>query len=369
MRSRTLETIDFVKQVFIRSRGHGDIEDPDSQPIFVRPIDILDRNGQPIPQHTLQRCWERAVDDGYAFRWSKHVYGGGGRNRNVCAKYKLDRDRILRELGPALFEAPKPTMLDANEEIKPEMFVNGGGGEGKGKSLIWRVPVGLLASVNSAIEHPSSILTWDAYVKTYNGMRVIGGRMSSGNCAVRRKERAIACPHLFADGIAEHDIRSTVPAVVRLLNTGKWINAGQDLKTEIYEEAGLTLPKRRFKPILLTIMFTKSIAQAWNNFNHNTRNHETLRITRTEFERLGGIIDRKIGKNPWNGGIFYHESAIELLAIRNMQRRGKFAGSVYDCFFYGGMSESDVEACIADAANEYYENEFRPRLGRSAPRA
>jgi hypothetical protein len=351
----------------------------------VLPRDIVDRNGRPILQHTLQRCWNRARAEKYAYLDSKHVYVRDG--RNVCNKYKLDREKIIEDFGATIFEAGEPWRPSDSwsalvaERLEPEMYVNGhdmdvGIGEKNFYDLtplkdainrldptrFYTVPKELLNSVNAAIEHRSSRLSWSVNVKEKRGGRmVIAGRMTSGNCSIRKKERERLCPHLFEKTAREYDIKSTVPAVVRLLRTGEWLRPGENLRMEVLLRSGLRMSEKRFKPLILHMLFNQSCAMAWATFNYRTKHHASKRVTREEFEKIYSSLVETVGPNPYGGTIFFHESYIELLAIRNMQKKGRFVGSIYDCFFYDDMTEAEVEECIASAAREYYDEIFKPR--------
>ena len=391
MNKPTLEVSDFVKQVFLRSRGRGDVNDPYCKGIFVLPKDVIDYRDRPVPQYTLDRLWKRAVKEGYAFLETKHVYVKNGKNK--CNTYKLDRERIVLEFGQSIFSAKSPTgFVDVESAIRESEIFKRPRNVGKVglnqtpncslmdrqkdeerkkkvfsiKSVLdeidpggfYKVPVDLLDSINSKIKHPASKLDWSVNVKIKRNKPVVAGRMHSGNCCIKKNERALVCPHLFENGVVEYDVRSTVPAVVRLLGTGEWISSGQDLKDDVLKESGVELSKAQLKRILLPMLFNPTIKTAWRTYDYRTRNLESRRVSKEKFEKVWSAASKVIGQNVWGGTIFFFESMIELYAIKNIQERGTFVGSVYDCFWCKNLTVKEIEQCITDAALYCFQNVF-----------
>jgi hypothetical protein len=336
----------------MRSRGNNTV--------FINPEEVIRDDGSVgITEKNLQRLWKRMEESGYASIHKQKIFLGAGNQGNRRKIYLLDRDKIIDEFGQAVFKEEKPKVLRSTFVPTRSSVV------AKRPAIVippddrYAIPRSLLAEVNSKIDCDFAKLSWEmrATKKIGFGVRPVG-RMTSPLCNVRKTERERLTPELFESGVTQYDIRSTIPTVLRLCNKGIW----EERNARAVAFDGLPIGEREKKKIALAMTFSPSAEVAWTHYHWSHRKFVT-KLTKEQFfyawEKL--IEEDCGGRNRWGGSLFYDESYIELLTIRNLQERGTFVGSVYDCFWSAGLSRRRIEAAVRDAAFEYYEDVLLPR--------
>jgi len=169
-----------------------------------------------------------------------------------------------------------------------------------------------------------------------------------------------------------YDIKSAVPRISHLMNTGTWKNEDFDfyeyMSKRMSEDSGMYLPRDYMKEIHMRLRFGQSPEKSFNDFCYSNRdiirarygNNEAYESYLTnvrpnlllDWRKLYNIVEELEGTDH-SSAVFYFESFLELYVVWRLKQLGVTAYNIYDEFFYD--KPYDIASIIEEGANYMYQ--------------
>ena len=192
----------------------------------------------------------------------------------------------------------------------------------------------------------------------------------------------------LGDKYYEFDVKSSVPRVTKLLNTGIWEDNNKDIYEEIYNNMRNFISERTkvkrfenmfylpeefskdtrtlFKSMFMKGYFDKSVSTITNHVISSVlgpcnglsdKDYEEYKDKCTEYTKAVMIayvaaIKETLG-NTYDSEIFLHESCIYLQVAKIIRERGIKLVQIYDGF-YTDKKVEDIEDIVKEVAEKYY---------------
>ena len=192
----------------------------------------------------------------------------------------------------------------------------------------------------------------------------------------------------LGDKYYEFDVKSSVPRVTKLLNTGIWEENNKDIYEEIYNNMRNFISERTkvqtfenmfylpeefsketrtlFKSIFMKGYFDKSVSTITNHVISSVlgpctglsdKDYEEYKDKCTEYTKAVmtayvAAIKETLG-NTYDSEIFLHESCIYLQVAKIIRERGIKLVQIYDGF-YTDKKVEDIEEIVKEVAEKYY---------------
>ena len=192
----------------------------------------------------------------------------------------------------------------------------------------------------------------------------------------------------LGDKYYEFDVKSSVPRVTKLLNTGIWEDNNKDIYEEIYNNMRNFISERTkvktfenmfylpeefskdtrtlFKSMFMKGYFDKSVSTITNHVISSVlgpcnglsdKDYEEYKDKCTEYTKAVmtayvAAIKETLG-NTYDSEIFLHESCIYLQVAKIIRERGIKLVQIYDGF-YTDKKVEDIEDIVKEVAEKYY---------------
>ena len=228
----------------------------------------------------------------------------------------------------------------------------------------------------------------------------ISGRMTNDSCSLptktreeKRKFKRLRSRVFGRLGINDHfDIMGTVFTISRALNNHTELDLTYDIKQELadlniyakYNGTFQVLVRTHFKKLLYYVFFAKDENESWNYYKNRYNasffkqfedyDIELFKATKKEIDEEVPILSeaqfKKIyryvqdstgGTVEYRNNIFFIESAIEALTMKELLEKGFVIKNVYDGFHFDNttITEDYIKRTIVKNANEVFENYYK----------